>query len=392
MSNRAWLVLGWLLGSALLAWLVYSQNAARLESAVAEHVRQHLTLTLSEAHFSSAGNEANDTEGLMFVGAQVNEALADVVQSPWYAPRTACAVSMVAVDGVAVGEGESNMTLSVLRNQLPREIGLALNCAANPLPAVVLSVLLGLAFMLLYRILPAPLSAAQREWMNELQAWGYHPDEAQRVVGELAPAELALTAGQRACLERLHDPGADNFRAALASVRDPRVAALSGEKLNWCLLGLERQSGDLASALDLAEAHDHARIDLNAMTLHLHGLAVPLTGTPLFYYAWYAQQRQAGEGWVTNPASNRPDLEVGAEIAALMSAHGGHGRAINDLEQTGLKARTLDQNRNKIKDEIVAVLGEELATKYLFEADRHEDGIHQRYRLRLDSAAIEVLG
>ena len=81
-----------------------------------------------------------------------------------------------------------------------------------------------------------------------------------------------------------------------------------------------------------------------------------------------------------------------AEIAALMSAHGGHGRAINDLEQTGLKARTLDQNRNKIKDEIVAVLGEELATKYLFEADRHEDGIHQRYRLRLDAALIDVIG
>ena len=124
----------------------------------------------------------------------------------------------------------------------------------------------------------------------------------------------------------------------------------------------------------------------------MRGLPVPLTGTPLFYYAWYARQRQAGEGWVTNPASNRPDLAVGAQIAALMSAHGGHGRAINDLQQAGLKARTLDQNRNKIKDELVAVLGEALATKYLFEVDRHEDGIHQRYRLRLDSDRIEVLG
>ena len=90
-------------------------------------------------------------------------------------------------------------------------------------------------------------------------------------------------------------------------------------------------------------------------------------------------------------ASNRPDRAVGAEIAALMSRFDGHARAINDLEQNGLKARTLDQNRNKIKDEIVAVLGESLASAYLFEASRHPDGVRMRYRLGLEAARIRVI-
>lgn len=392
MSNRSWLLLGWLCGTALLCVLVYGENRARLEDAVMEHVRQHLALTLSEAHFSSADNEVNDVEGLAHVGAQINAALAGLVQTRWYSPRDACVVALVSVDGVAVADGPANLAFSLPRNRLQREIELRLGCAVNALPGLLLSALLGAVFLLLARVLPAPLAAAQREWAAVLQDWGYPAADARREVAALAPGELALGDSQRACLRRLlaHDPG--GFRAALQRVRDPRVAALGGERLGWCLLGLERDPGDLPAALALAEAQDSARIDLAAMSLHLRGLAVSLTGTPLFYYAWYARQRQAGEGWVTNPASNRPDLKVGAEIAALMTAHGGHGRAINDLEQTGLKARTLDQNRNKIKDEIVAVLGEELATKYLFEVDRHEDGIHQRYRLRLDSACIEVLG
>ncbi len=391
MSNRSLLIAGWLFASVLLAGLIYTEAAARLEAEVAEHVRQHLALSVSEAHFSSAGNEVNDVEGLEHIGTQVNAALAGIVRSTWYAPRTDCSAALIAIDGVTLGQGAPNLSLSLLRNQLPRDVDLALACSKNPLPALILSVLLGLLFLFLYRALPSPLAAVQREWVGELERWGYTEDEAQQLVADVPATELELTAAQRALLERLQAGGGD-FRAALASVHNPRLLALDEEGLSWCLLGLERQPGDLAAALELAEARDSARIDLGAMTLHLRGLPVPLTGTPFFYYAWYARQREAGEGWVTNPASNRPDLAVGAEIAALMSAHGGHGRAINDLEQAGLKARTLDQNRNKIKDEIVAVLGEELATNYLFETDRHEDGIHQRYRLRLDSALVEVLG
>ena len=61
--------------------------------------------------------------------------------------------------------------------------------------------------------------------------------------------------------------------------------------------------------------------------------------------------RLRGDGSITNPASNRPDPVLGRDLVELMSRYEGHARAINDLERTGLKARTLDQNRSKIKDD-----------------------------------------
>jgi len=101
--------------------------------------------------------------------------------------------------------------------------------------------------------------------------------------------------------------------------------------------------------------------------------------------------RMSGDCWVTNPASNRPDPVLARELVELMSRYDGHAKAINDLERTGLKARTLDQNRSKIKDDISAVLGEKLATAYLFEASRHPDGIHMRYRLQVEPQQIRIV-
>ncbi len=127
------------------------------------------------------------------------------------------------------------------------------------------------------------------------------------------------------------------------------------------------------------------------MKLSIRGLNVPISGTPLFYYAWYAMSRLSGDGWITNPASNRPDPVLGRQLVDLMSRFDGHAKAINDLERTGLKARTLDQNRSKIKDDMVAALGEKLARAYLFEASKHPDGIHMRYRLHVDPRHIHII-
>jgi hypothetical protein len=157
------------------------------------------------------------------------------------------------------------------------------------------------------------------------------------------------------------------------------------------LLGLRGDPDRVAGALELASATDSVEINLHEMKLNIRGLHVPISGTPLFYYAWYAMSRVRGDGWITNPASNRPDLVLGQELVDLMSRFDGHARAINDLERGGLKAKTLDQNRSKIKDEIVAALGEELARTYLFEASKHPDGIHMRYRLQVDSHQIRII-
>ena len=391
-SRSRRLLLAWLILSALLVVLSLGLGRNAIQDGIVEQVRQHLLLTLDEAYFSSADNEVNDTRALQNVGMRINTAMQDLLATSWYSTHRQCPVAVVRIDGVETGVPlPANLHLALPRNQIERDIGIALDCSPNWLMPVLASALLGLLFFLIQRLVPAPLSALHREWVTSLQEQGYDSEAAFSLVCGLPGDRLALNPVQRACFDRLHDPQLGNFPGALQVASRSDVAALDESGLGWFLLGMAADARGVDAALELARAPDRVVIDLDALSLRLRGIPVPMSGTPLFYYAWYALQRRAGEGWVTNPASNRPDSEKGAEIAGLMSAHGGHGRAINDLEQAGLKARTLDQNRNKIKDEIVAVLGEKLAKNYLFEVDRHADGIHMRYRLRLDSAAIEVI-
>lgn len=395
------LVLLWLVLSALLFVFTVSAGRQAIQDNMVQSVRQHLLLTLNEAYFGSADNEVNDAHGLQNIGEQINVALQEVVTMRWYGSQHSCAVALTQIDGVSIGEeaiekaapqsSPGNMMMTLPRNQLDRDIGLSVDCSPNWLAPSAASFFLGLLFFLIQRFVPAPMSGQHREWIAYLAERGYADDETFALVGPLTSIQLALNAAQRACFEQLHRPAQRNFAEVVHSVSGRGVAALDEAGVDWFVLGMSHYA-DAEKALALATCADSIEIDLPAMSLRLRGLSVPMSGTPLFYYAWYALQRSAGDGWVTNPASNRPDLEVGGKIAQLMSLHKGHGRAINDLEQGGLKARTLDQNRSKMKEDIVSVLGEKLAKIYLFETSKHIDGIHMRYRLGLDSSAIDVLG
>lgn len=396
--HLAGLCAAWLLLCALLAVFLFAASRSALERAVAEQVRQHLSLTLDEALFATTQNRGNDAEGLQRVGQQLNAELRNLVATRWYSPLRACSARLDRIDNVTLeGDalsarpGASALRFSLLRNAMEREVVLGLACARNPWVPVGIGALLGLLFAAIALALPPPLSRAHRQWINYLLERGYRGAEAFDLVRGYDASRLNLNAAQAAALEQLHDTEQRNFATALAVVIDPRVAALEAAAVDWLVLGLRRAGGGLDAALALAAAEDTVVIDLPAMALAIRGLPVPTSSTPLFYYAWYARSRLDGEGWITNPASNRPDKAAGAELIALMTRYDGHARAINDLEQAGLKARTLDQNRSKIKDDIVAVLGEALAEAYLFEASKHPDGLHTRYRLRLQGRQIRIV-
>jgi hypothetical protein len=235
------------------------------------------------------------------------------------------------------------------------------------------------------------LLKVHRRWINYLLGQGYSGQQAFDIVSRYDASQLVLSPSQLRCLERLHEGEKHNFSWVLSVVTDDRVAALTENEVDWLLVKLKSESDNLSDALVLATRGDSIVIDLNEMELTVRGLPVPVSRTPLFYYAWYALSRAAGDGWITNPASNRPDLAVGQELAKLMDRYGGHAKAINDLEQAGLKARTLDQNRSKVKDDIVAVLGETLAQPYLFDASKHPDGARMRYRLHMESDQIHII-
>jgi len=391
-SQRLRLVALWCVASALLVAVIYPAGGWALRGQLEEAVRRHLLLTLDESYFSSAQNRVDDRAALARIGGAINRDLQGIVQDRIFAPHRDCAVELQRIDGVAIDARPLpwQLAFSLPRNQIERPVQLGVACAVNPLPGAAAALLLGALFVLIAARVPPPLGRAQRRWIGQLTAQGYSAARAFELVSACGAAQLDLNPAQQRCLERLHDPARGNFERALAIAADARVAVLDATGLDWLALGLQRQPGDLTAALQLAAAPDTVDIDLRAMTLHLHSLPVPMGGTPFFYYAWYAMQRRDGDGWVTNPASNRPDRAVGGELAALMERYDGHARAINDLRQAGLKARTLDQNRSKIKEDIVAVLGETLAEAFLFEASRHPDGSHTRYRLRVEGPLITL--
>lgn len=168
---------------------------------------------------------------------------------------------------------------------------------------------------------------------------------------------------------------------------------LDTDTVRWlrCACRLAEQHGhDIEWVKAVAQAENTVTFEHDRHCVTIHGVEVTLSKTPYFYFAWYALLRLQGEGWVLNPASNRSDVSSAAMLIDLMHAHGGHKKAINELVAHGVRGKLLDQNRSKIKDELVAVLGEDLGTDYLFEAERDLRSGRYRYRLRVPPRSIFV--
>ena len=128
--------------------------------------------------------------------------------------------------------------------------------------------------------------------------------------------------------------------------------------------------------------------------VRINEVVIPMSSTPAIYWLWYAKKRisEQNDGWVLNPPSNRPSQTLASELIALMENYGGHGRAISELKQHGLKAKTLDQNRNKIKDALVKVLGESFIDQLGFESAKHTHNAQSIYRLKTSPNTILING
>jgi hypothetical protein len=391
-KRRQKLVGAWLLLSVLLAMGIFAANQISIENAVRGRVRAHLLLTVDEAHFGDNGNRTNDQKALQTIGQQVNVAINGLVANRWYSAQKSCVVGLRSIDHVPIDESPArrSITFGLLRNQLEREVDVGVSCAPNWWVAVGMAGCLGILFLAIGYCLRPPLSKLHRQWINYLLERGYSGAAAFDAVSRYDAEQLVLRPAQLACLEQLHDPLKHNFPRVVDLLADQRVAALEFAQVDWFLQGLQGDPDNLNRALDLAAAEDTLAFDLPRMTVSVRGLAVPMSGTPLFYYAWYGMRRLSGDGWITNPASNRPDPVLGRELIDLMSRFDGHAKAINELERSGLRAKTLDQNRSKIKDDLVAVLGQNLAQAYLFDADKPLNGIRMRYRLQLDARHIHI--
>lgn len=179
-----------------------------------------------------------------------------------------------------------------------------------------------------------------------------------------------------------------NSQFAIELVEKCRGNKLDNTQLAWLLFAAEKFPNQAQQVLEIALGEDELRLQLSTGKVWVRGIELTLSITPMLYYYWYASQRKSTEqGWVLNPASNKPNTEYGAQLQQLMLQGPGHKKAITDVEQ-GAKAKTLDQNRSKIRDELTQQLGPELAKHYLFEC--HKDVKTNRFYYRIMTAPSQI--
>lgn len=246
--------------------------------------------------------------------------------------------------------------------------------------------LLALLVTFLLMLLPLPVSHTCLRELRALRATGLAAAEALRIAQQLQQ----LGARQRDLYAKLQQDFHGRLSQLLDWLQQPSLAGLDATQVLWLQKAYACSGGDLTTAAAVAGAPGQLEFFTQDNRVRVHGLEVPLPKTPFFYYLWYARLRQGGDGWQLNPAVNRPDRKVADELVALMEAGGGHAKAVNDLRENGLRAKTLDQNRNKIKDELIAVLGEELAEAFLFESERDPKSSRYRYRLAVAGSDIRI--
>ena len=234
------LALIWLLLSILLTVLIFAASQSVLQDAVQEQVRRHLLLTLDEAHFGNAQDGENDKAALQRIGQQMNTALQDLVVNRWYAPQKECVVRLRRIDDVTINDEtmQKDISFSLPRNQIEREIVVGLSCSPSWQGAGAISAFLGFLFLVISLIFPPPLSKAHRQWINYLLERGYSGMEAFDIVHRYAASSLVMNATQLVCLEHMHDSEQRNFGSVLKVVTDDRVAALGEVEVDWFLLGL----------------------------------------------------------------------------------------------------------------------------------------------------------
>lgn len=235
--------------------------------------------------------------------------------------------------------------------------------------------------------LPKPLGAEATALIGRLEQHGWSKRHAKQL-GRLSP-EIRKVIDKIYAHPALSEMDADNV---LLLMKHYQLVSISAHQLDWLAVNFRHGQNEDKSFFNVFAMTPQLTFNVDQRLLSINGIAIKLTSTPYYYYLWYAQKRQHGgeQCWVVNPLTTKADTTLGAELILLMQQNGGHGKAINDLVRNGLTAKKLDQNRNKIKDEIIAVLGEELAAPYLFEARREATSQRYSYRIALQSEKIKI--
>lgn len=235
-----------------------------------------------------------------------------------------------------------------------------------------ISVFISLVIWAIYRLLPGDMNLGKWLRFGQFVELGYGNKQALKLASESELPEKDML-----WVKKISQTTHMTLQEAQEIMRRDDVLGLTPAQLDWFVLALKREY-TVSESLGIALHPESLEFDLDNMRVLIHGIPIQLPKTPMLYYFWYAEKKKQGEMYYLNPHAKKPDREQGEYLAGLMERYGGHGRAINDLLEVGLKSKTLDQNRNKIRDELIGSLGE-LAQDYLFVSERDNQANRNKY-------------
>lgn len=281
----------------------------------------------------------------------------------------------------------SATTVTWKEGALQHQLLFELDCRYNLLNWFIYFILCSTLSLLIFSFWPTPYSHRQQQWLLQTSNT---LNRSQQI--EFNKFIDALTSPQYQWLETHITKKQWQTSALLNCIKHNNFRLLDSEQLFWLDIAFS-QSDNLDDAIAIAKHDDNLIFELKEKVIFVHGLKIKLPITPFFYYYWYASKRlqDQHQGWLLNPASTKPDRQLGEELAKLMSEYGGSTRAINDLLENGLTPKKLDQNRNRIKDELISLLGETHAETYLFSSKRDLKTTRFSYRLTIDGQKLSFI-
>lgn len=271
----------------------------------------------------------------------------------------------------------------------PQSLSLGLTCHIQKPALFILTGLVSTLTMILLSVVSRPLTGKRKTLVTKLRREGLKPKQAYTLTSSLK----RYTADQWLVFEQVFEPTNISLIDSIRFLNRGYLRELNMEQIAWLTLGLKHYAGDLYAAAIVAKSPNRLMFCLDNHSITLHGIEIKLSTTPFFYYLWYACRRcqsETTEGWTINPPSNRADKVAAAELIQLMEQFDGHNKAINDLNSKGLRSKTLDQNRSKLKEELLQVLDETLIHEYLFDVQRDAQTARFKYRLALPASHLQA--
>ena len=389
LSKPKWLIKLVVVAAASVLLIAFNHwlSLNYLSRSLAQQLRETLPNKIIEAGINESFHDSlND-----YLVKRLNHDFAQLHVNSAFSAVQQCQAQVLRIHNKTYADSANTARIISLHwpiNDHIQELKLGLACQWQWPKLIASQLFLSLLGLLMWTAVAPPLSPRRKQLLRALTEQGVNRRQAEQLsskADDYSPRqEQALT-----LFLRSNYPYPSHY---LAHLNTGGFKHSSPSALTWLEFALRQRPKDIADAIAIAESPAELSLCPATSTVIVHGYALKMSSTPFMYYLWYAYRRHQNpvDGWFTNPPSNRPDRRADQEIIALMQRYGGHAKAIKDLSEKGLRAKTLDQNRSKIKDELCQLFGEELAAPFLFESARDPQTARSQYRLALPATAISI--